>query len=359
MKDLEFNHRRLELARQSRGLTQAELASSLGISQGRLSKLEKGLNPADGELLGKLSESLHYPVKFFGAQDHLYGMPLRYHRKRQSVAKRELDRVHAQIAIACTHVQRLWESVDIDQDHKLPRLDVDDYDDAVEEIARMVRASWMLPPGPVDSVVSRIEQAGVVVVEIDFGVTGLDAIGMRFPDPAPPVIFVSKSLPGDRMRFSLAHELGHLVMHTVPPANAAEHMETQADRFAAEFLMPSEDIAPDLVGPPLTLARLATLKEYWKVAMSALLRKAKTTGNLNERQARHLWMQMSSHGYRTREPVVIEREVPELLREIFGTYRTDLEYSAEEIADVVALEPQELLRLYPVANSGPQRLRLV
>ena len=359
MTNHEFNHRRLELARQARGLTQAELAASLDISQGRLSKMEKGLCVVDAGLYDKLSTSLGYPPSFFQAPEHLYGMPLRYHRKKQSVPKRELDRVHAQVAIACTHVQRLWENVDIEQEHKLPRLDVDDHDDAVEEIARMVRGAWMLPRGPVDSVVARIEAAGIVVVEIDFGVSGLDAIGMRFPDPIPPVIFVSHSTPGDRMRFSLAHELGHLVMHTVPPENAAEVMEKQADRFAAEFLMPSEDVLPDLRHRRLDVARLGALKEYWRVAMTALLGKAKTLGVVTERQARYLYVQMSSLGYRTREPVKVEREVPSLISEILTTYQEDLEYSAADIAALLALENRELTKLYPIKSDTAQRLRLV
>ncbi|MFX5225882.1 ImmA/IrrE family metallo-endopeptidase, partial [Acinetobacter baumannii] len=88
-----------------------------------------------------------------------------------------------------------------------------------------------------------------------------------------PCIFIDKNMPSDRQRFTLAHELGHAIMHKLP----SENMEDEANRFASALLMPSKDIRPYLTGK-ITLEKLATLKLVWKVSMNALLKTAEREG---------------------------------------------------------------------------------
>ena len=69
-------------------------------------------------------------------------------------------------------------------------------------------------------------------------------------------------------------------------------MEGEADRFAAEFLMPEREIRSDL-RPPLTIARLAALKPYWKVSMAALARRAWNVGTIDQNRYRRLFTELS------------------------------------------------------------------
>lgn len=352
-----FNRRRLTLARESRGLTQNELAKRSGLSQSKVSKLEHGVAVADDETIAKLSRVLEYPPSFLARTDPRYGMPLRYHRKKQSVSRNELKRVYARIAIACQLIETLWRNVDVESTLEVPRLDVDDHGGDAPAIALMVRQSWLVPPGPIENLVSLLEQAGVVIVTFDFGVTGIDAVGMALPDPSPTIIFLSDTLPGDRARFTLAHELGHLVMHSVPPKNAAEVMEPQANQFAQEFLMPNDDIARDFRGR-VDLGTLATLKEHWRVSMAALLMKAHTVGAVSHRQRRSLFMRMSQLGYKRVEPVSVDREAPALVGEVVRIYREELGYTFAEIAKANDLREQDVRPLLMEATPH-DRLRLV
>ena len=87
----------------------------------------------------------------------------------------------------------------------------------------------------------------------------------------PPLIFMNAAMPGDRYRFTLAHELAHLVLHNQPETDEA--MEEQADEFASEFLLPAKEIRPYLARP--SLGGLARVKPYWKVSIKALLQVSK------------------------------------------------------------------------------------
>jgi Zn-dependent peptidase ImmA (M78 family) len=95
------------------------------------------------------------------------------------------------------------------------------------------------------------------------------------------------------MRFTLAHELGHLVMHRFP----TENMETEANEFASTLLMPSADMRSAFLGRRVTLELLAALKPEWKVAMQALLMRATSLKCVSPNQARYLWQQISARGF--------------------------------------------------------------
>jgi Zn-dependent peptidase ImmA (M78 family) len=105
---------------------------------------------------------------------------------------------------------------------------------------------------------------------------------------------------------SLAHELGHLVMHT----NPNENVEEEAWDFAQEFLMPAVEIGKQFAR--LNLDKLGELKKEWGVSMQAILYRAKKLGKIGESYNRFLWMQIGKCGYRVNEPFedVIPDEKP-------------------------------------------------
>jgi Zn-dependent peptidase ImmA (M78 family)/DNA-binding XRE family transcriptional regulator len=346
------------LAREARGYTQTELAATLGLSQGHLSKIEGGLLPLSETLLERLARVLDYPPHFFALPEPIYGPGTSefFHRKRKAISGRLLARLHAQVNIQRIQVGRLLQAVEIEAD-RIPEMDPEAFPGSVEEVARAVRATWNLPRGPIENVTATIEAAGGIVIMTDFGTALLDAVSRWVPG-MPPLFFTNRESPGDRQRLTLAHELGHMVMHHVPNAD----MEAQAMRFAAEFLMPERDIRHELEG--FTLDRLIALKVRWRVSMQALLARAQTLDRITARQARYLWMQISKAGFRVREPVEadVPREHPALLAEIIDLYRHTLGYSPDDIADLIAVNPGELESVYGVSlrpREARARLRVV
>jgi Zn-dependent peptidase ImmA (M78 family)/transcriptional regulator with XRE-family HTH domain len=351
----------LRLARQRLGLTQKSAAEKLGIIQPVLSRYENGVAEPDSAFLLKASRVYELPKAFFDLKDPVYGPPVSVHpmpRARSDVTTRDLDMVTAELNIRTMHMRRFLASVDFDPANDLPALDVEAVGSA-ERIAATVRSHWALPPGPIRDLTALVERAGVVVGASDFG--GASISGMTFKVPGqPPLVLINAEHPADRMRFTLAHELGHLVMHRFPTAE----MEYEADQFASCLLMPRQDIAPAFAGRRVTLALLAALKREWRVSMQSLLMRAKSLRAVTENQNRYLWQQISSRGWKLREPSELDfpHERPKVLRSIISAHLNELGYTIADLSNLVPMYESEFVRLYgnPGKDDPPRpRLRIV
>jgi Zn-dependent peptidase ImmA (M78 family) len=169
------------------------------------------------------------------------------------------------------------------------------------------------------------------------------------------LFFVNESVPKDRYRLSLAHELGHMVMHTYPTPD----IEAQAFQFAAEFLLPEREVKMDL--HQVDLPKLVNLKRYWRVSMAALLKRAEELGMVTPNRARYLWTQMGKAGYTKREPIELDitGEQPRLLREIVEAHQKELGYSIEDLRVLLPLNDDELSEYLEDRTRQRQKLRLI
>jgi Zn-dependent peptidase ImmA (M78 family)/transcriptional regulator with XRE-family HTH domain len=339
-----INPEMVTLARESRGITQPELAQKLQVNQGWISRVEGGLRTIQPELLTQLANVLDYPKEFFFQREKIYGLGINsyFHRKKQSLSGRTLRQIHASIYIRTMHIIRLLRGVDIEES-QIKSINVDDFGGDAEEVARLVRASWKLPHGPIQNVIATIENMGGIIVPIDFGTNEIDAIYHNTPE-SPPLFFVNAFSPTDRLRFTLCHELGHAVIHSdsFDPIT----LEQQASNFAAEFMMPKNDIFSDLTD--LSLERLMVLKQYWKVSMSALLKRAGDINAITPMRSQQLWKQMSKAGFRKHEPpeLNLPYEEPNIIKQIIDVYFEEMDYAPLEFAKLITLNPVEAKKLY-------------
>lgn len=341
-----FNHTLLLLARQYRERSQSEVAHAAGLNQGHYSRIENGLLP-DGpseESVARIATALSFPPAFFYQSEKAVGMPLSvhpFHRKKQSVGERALKRVHAELNFRLMHLRKFLEAVDTKQVLPLPTIDVDE-GGGPREIARKIRLAWMVPPGPVENLTALAERAGIVVIWCEFG-AAIDGVSMMVPG-MPPCIFLNRTTPADRMRASLAHEIGHVIMHRVP----TDSIEDEAYTFGAEFLVPEKELRRDLIGGKITLERLARLKAKWRVSIQFLLYQAGTLGCLSDYQSQYLWKQVSRLGWRTQEPAdtAFAPESPNLFPRMLALHSGELGYGLGDFEQLLHMEPNDLRQLY-------------
>jgi Zn-dependent peptidase ImmA (M78 family)/transcriptional regulator with XRE-family HTH domain len=346
----------LTLARESRALTQTELVQRLrgGISQAKLSKVENGLIAPTQSDVRALASALRYREQFFAHAHTRRAEPPTYHRKRQKLPRSKWQRIYATAEIYCVSLAVLLRSVELaPRLPSPPSIDPDEYDRRIEEIALAVRQLWLLPRGPVEDVTSLLETAGVIVIGFDFNTELCDGFSQHSSDNLPPIIFVNTRQPKDRLRFSLLHELAHLVMHHLPNPM----MESEANRFAAEFLMPTSDILKDFHN--LSLDKFLHLKMHWKASIHAIVYKAHTAGRLTESAYRYYLVQMAKRGWRTKEPVelVSPQERPRALQQVLRAHLGPLKYSLNDLSIVLGLDLDEIGDLYGITERP--RLRLV
>ena len=311
------NGDRIKQAREIRGLTQAELAERIGYSQATIAHLERNsaqllLQPSE-KIVQAIALQTGFPLQFF-YQESGPEFPLGslLFRSRRSLFTREnryrahqLGRLIYEIA---EKMSKRVTTIEI----RVPRVWKEDPTTA----ARVTRTKLGLSPDtPVRNLLNQLEKNGVFIFALPYIIDEHDSYSVwADSEPRRPVIIISDGKPGDRQRFNLAHELGHLVMHGSFP-QGLKKVEDEADLFAAEFLLPEETMKREIT-PPVTLTSLAELKPRWGVSISTLIVRAEKLKIITERQARYLHMQMREKGWYEQEPenLTFKAEKPRALK---------------------------------------------
>ncbi|WP_424211377.1 ImmA/IrrE family metallo-endopeptidase [Streptomyces sp. BI20] len=344
----------LTLARDSRGWTQSDLALQLSrlegtrITQGYVSRAEAGRVPVRDGRVQLFADALRYTADLLCRTSETAGagVGLIHHRKRASMGTPALRRIHATLALTRLQVESLTQAANFHRRIQFRRIEVNNFDTPADA-AETVREEWSVPTGPIDDMVALLEGAGALVVVRNLGTTALDAVS-QWPADKAPLVLVNSIASADRSRFSLAHELGHLVMHGEPGERRVQ--EDQANRFAAEFLMPHDAVLPELK-PGIDVSRLLDLKARWGVSMAALIRRAMDLGVVSEWQYRTLMVELSALGYRTNEPTTIRRETPHHLAQAVTRLEERLHLSPTETAHLAGLGREEFHEIYLCASS--------
>lgn len=347
-----FNPRMVTLAREAAGLTQGVLAHEAGISQAFISKIEHGLETPNDRVLEQMGAACNVPLQFFYQDDEILGEGIVdfFHKKRLTLPAKPLRQANAVANVTRLEALRLLRTLEFSDARPFPAFSADEYSPG--EAAQAVRATWRVASGPLPNLVALMEAAATPVFTVDLGHEKLAAISM----PAVAgghVIVLNSQLPALAQRFALAHELGHLTMHS---GTASDDMERDADGFAAELLMPGDDIRPEIRG--VRFRDLGALKARWRVSLAALIRQAHHLGAISDRQYRTFNIQLNGlPGGRKHEPGEFDPEEPRLMRHILEHYQREIGYSADEILDAMVVTRERFDEFY--LGSPQRRLRAV
>jgi Zn-dependent peptidase ImmA (M78 family) len=363
-----FNPQMLILARESRRMTQKALAEASGTAQSAVSKAEAGLVAPLAGSVAAWARALRYRVEMFSKTHDAPPPPRTMFRKRASLSQGDIKAIKASIAIQCMHVEWLARSIELPEPD-VPLMTIGRDVGSATEAARYVRQSWRLAPGPIPNIVEPLEDHSIVVVPMQNRSDEFMGLSVHEHKRAlPPIMFFNGDAPADRVRWTIAHELGHIVLHHHQFA-VSEHCEDEADEFASEFLMPANEIRHHF-SSRTDLNDLAQLKLHWRVSMQSLLSRALAVGRITKSQSTRMWKLISMYGYRRCEPNGFPLEQPGLLAEMVRVHIGALDFSLEDLCDLLGIEAEEVRSLYrsdlptpsPTATSdaksGP-RLRLV
>jgi Zn-dependent peptidase ImmA (M78 family) len=226
--------------------------------------------------------------------------------------------------------------------------------------AEALREHWKMGTRPIKNMIHLLEFQGVRVFSLENECTAIDAFSLWRDDI--PYVFVNRAKSGERGRFDVAHELGHLVLHR-RGVQRGRDSERDADRFASTFLMPRESVLPHANhiprgAPPLD--SLMQLKSTWKVSAAALARRLKDLGILSQWQYQNVCVDLSSRGFRTApEPNGIDQESSQLLPKVFAVLK-ERGISLSDLANQIGVLPSDLSALtfgyvlLPADGSAPR-----
>lgn len=312
-----FEGERLLLARQLSGLKKVQLAQLVGMSPASVTAWESGQKKPSSATIARLCMALQVEPQFFapGSNRNVATAPPHF-RSLRSTTRTAQDRAFAYGRLVGDIAAVIERSVELPAPNlpAFPLNATETSDKGPEEIARAVREELDLPVGPVQHLIRLAERLGVLVVFSAPQTASIDAYSLEVSG-RPIIVLNPQKNDYYRQRFDVAHELGHLIMH-VDAEPGGKIAEEQANRFAAEFLTPAEQIRTSL--PSTTTKkgweRLAQLKEHWGVSIQALLFRARALGVMTDVAYRNAMMRVSSWGWRRAEPGnVVALEMPSLL----------------------------------------------
>lgn len=350
---------RIKAARELLGLSQGELASAAGLSQGLISQVERGQKAATEETLRAVAESTGLPWKFFTKELRpTTGDSLRF-RKYQTASAKDTARAHrtfTELADAASDLMD-WAKQPIPS---LPICSPHALDWArVEVLAVETRSALGVEEdGPIRHLTRALERASVPVAPVVFAdlsgeerdevaAVGHFGLSSRSGENSRPTIGYFPS-SGDRQRFTLAHELGHLVMHIDNSSDG--NQEKEADRFAGALLMP-ESAARRVLGPTLTLRDFAVVKSEWGISIQALVMRAFHLELIDAERRVSLYKQISARGWRRSEPVVVKNESPALLGTLISRRYGGRDNLYVRAAEDIGLPPVHLRSTMPPPKS--------
>jgi Zn-dependent peptidase ImmA (M78 family) len=338
-----INTNMIILAREARGLSQADLAEMIGMSATNLSKIERCDIGIHDEVVEAIVEKTNFPIQFFRQTGDIVPENLNY-RKREVVAQKLITPIHAQVNIIRKHIHFLTMALNI-QKPCIPILEVTE-EQTPQQIAIKLRKLWKQSTPIIEDLTKLIESNGIVISSFPFGTERVDSRSILTDDKFP-VIYFNQTLLGDRQRFTLAYELGQLVMHSSSIIPLDRDISREANAFAAEFLMPAKDIIKDFKDG-ITIPLLGELKRKWKVSMIALLYRADDLGLITANQKRYILQQFNQLHIRRREPMELDvpKEEPRLLKQWIADFRQKTKLGTVELSAIFCLQVDEFMDLY-------------
>lgn len=333
----------ITIARESRGLAQAELAQALGISNPVINKIEKSNYTPSSEILSAIAKQVQYPSDFFYQHGEALPQHLAY-RKRAIVSPKLLSQANAYINIIRLQLSELIDGLK-QKPLALPAIEINDAVTPAKAAIKL-RRLWTIEDPVIPSLTNLLEEKGILVASLPFPSERIDS-RTTFTTNGFPVICYNNALQGDKQRFSLAFELAHLIMHTNTTLHPERDINHEANLFAAELLMPEEHITADF-DQGVNLATLAELKKKWKVSMIALLYRADDLGVITPNQKRYLIDQFNRLGLRRHEPpeLNITREQSQRIKQIIYEYANKKKLPIDRLARKLGMYTAEFKQIH-------------
>lgn len=319
----QFISSRLSMARSLRGLTAGSLAKAVDVTPEWLSKVERSRTTPSDELISKLAKALDLPVEFFFREATPLPATEAFHFRASSKLALKDEMAARSLAVLATELSE-W----MDSTYALPVPGIPEIQDLVgAEIssgpnmaADALRGFWGLGTAPISTMVGLLESKGARIFSVSGAYQAIDAFSFRHSGSA--IVFLNPSKSAERLRFDLAHELGHLVLHGGSLYEEDSKLrEKQANDFASAFLLPRAGLLGSLRGN-VSLNDLPKLRDTWKVSAMAITVRLHQLQVISDWTYRLMCQELAKRGFRRSEPgSTLVPESSSLWAQILGDLR--------------------------------------
>lgn len=319
-----FQPARLAAAKAIRGFTGKNIAAAASISDEWFSGILRGHRTPQPETVAAIARALDFPDAFFYRSLNEEVPTDAFHfRASSKLAKKDEDAARSLALIAMELCSWMADT------YNLPEAAVPEIQELfdgeiaadAETAAETLRMTWGLGFKPIPNMLQLLEAKGVRVFSAGGPIDNVDAFSFR--TGITPVVFLNVHKSAERLRFDLAHELGHLLLHSGSLySDSSREKEKEANDFASAFLMPRNDV---LANAPAnaSLERVIALKSRWGVSAMALAYRLNRLGVMTEWIYHTVCRQLSSRGFRSSEPISsLQPETSSLLSQLLADLKS-------------------------------------
>jgi Zn-dependent peptidase ImmA (M78 family) len=341
---------RLKLARAASGLSLRDLESAIGnlVTAQAIGKYERSEDMPSSGVLSALARALNVSEDYLLATDDMVLDGVEF-RKRGIASRREealvegralhlLERyLMVEDALGLTSV--VW---DRPREGRYPIKDIAE----VESAARAIRTHWSLGIDPIPNLSELLEERGIKILSTDLSeIDGLTANVNRKNGEPVPVIIIKANTWAERKRFTLAHELGHMLMDFGPGVDA----ERAVNRFAGAFLMPAEalwrEIGKERKG--ISFGELERLKALFGASFQAITYRCYDLGILSRASFKRMFSAFDEQGWRKepfKEPGALEpeKEQPQRMERLTFRALTEGVIGESKAAEILGVSVRDL-----------------
>jgi Zn-dependent peptidase ImmA (M78 family) len=338
-----LNNKKLKTARLAAGFSQDQTirhlcSNGFEITKAALSYYENGKRTPGASVVRELAHIYGTsPSSFFKEEQPVQIDWYSYRASISRLGKREREEIQAFSEQKADRLMEIYNLVPSFRADFPKRKVVRTFDDA-DMVAEQLRQQWKIGIDAIESITQCFENHGALLLHYNNERTSAFDGLSAFVNKQFPLLIINSNVPVDRLRFDLAHELGHVLMDTsLLDDNKTE--EKLAHRFASSFLVPPAIVIKELGNnrKNITLGELLLLKEKYGMSVSAWTYSAYTHGIITKSLFEQLFMEISRRGWRKKEPEVYKgNEIPARLQQ------TVLRLVAENV-----ISAQRAIELFP------------
>lgn len=359
-----FQGDKLKLARELKTWTISKLGSELEVSHQLISDWENDKKKPTFEKILEIENILGFPRQFYYTQANSLkeDNDLAFFRKGAAVAVKYQKQVKQSAVFFSIIVSIIEKYVNLPKfefpEYALRKKEFSQIDfETISNIARKLREEYDLGIGPLANMTLLIEKMGIRVHFEDLSSAKIDALTL-FIDKQPYIIINNQRISSVRIRFNLAHELGHILLHSayhkkdIGNSSNNKRIEMEANYFAGCLLLPEEGFALDLTATNMN--HLLQLKKHWKVSLQAIIYNGEQASLISSKQALFLRQQISRNKWRLLEPFddVIKIEYPTLLNKAIQYLNRENPDFMNDVAREIGLTKKYIFEMFNYYQIG-------
>lgn len=269
---------RLRMARTALGLSLGNLAERMNgvVTKQSLSRYEAGVMKPKADVLAALASTLQISVAYLEGHNIRLDVPMLRSSSKDTLSEKELTEMEAWLAFRAEQYLNAEKQLGLHVKFENPMRGeyVSCLEEAIEA-ADKLRERWHCGDGPIPSVLRLMERKGIKLIEAQLPdhVIGLST----WADEAHPLVLLdmrSEKTNRERLRFTAAHELAHLLL-TFPTKGV--DVERLCNQFASFFLFPRRTFFEEMGATSrqaLSLEELIDLRALYGVSIAAQVHEA-------------------------------------------------------------------------------------